>query len=123
MASTASQPVRETITKLLPLGEMSIKPMPAMVFRVNDKDRAWVDAMWTPRPLATFTTAITFTGARDRIGKKTYIRAKSYPSIPFDGCYEKFRAEPGWQAYELPCGHDVMIDMPQRLAEILIEVS
>jgi hypothetical protein len=45
MASTASQPVRETITKLLPLGEMSIKPMPAVVFRVNDKDRAWVDAM------------------------------------------------------------------------------
>jgi hypothetical protein len=112
MASTASQPVRETITKLLPLGEMSIKPMPAVVFRVNDKDRAWVDAMWTPRPLATFTTAITFTGARDRIGKKIYIRAKSYPSIPVDGCCEKFRAEPGRQAYELPRGHDVMIDMP-----------
>jgi hypothetical protein len=33
MASTASQPVRETITKLLPLGEMSIKPMPAAVFQ------------------------------------------------------------------------------------------
>jgi hypothetical protein len=32
-------------------------------------------------------------------------------------------AEPGWQAYELQCGHDAMIDMPQRLAEILIAVS
>ena len=32
-------------------------------------------------------------------------------------------ADPGWQAYELPCGHDAMIDMPQRLAEILIAVS
>lgn len=51
--------------------------------------------MCTPHPLAAFTTAITITGARDRIGKKTYIRAKSYPSIPFDGYYEKFRAEPG----------------------------
>jgi len=32
-------------------------------------------------------------------------------------------AKPGWQAYELQCGHDAMIDMPQRLAEILIAVS
>jgi pimeloyl-ACP methyl ester carboxylesterase len=123
MASTASQPVRETITRLRTSGEMSIEPVPAAVFRVNEKDRAWVDAMCTPHPLATFTAAISITGARDRIRKKTYIRAKGYPSIPFDGFYEKFRAEPDWQAYELPCGHDAMIDMPQRLAEILIEVS
>jgi hypothetical protein len=25
----------------------------------------------------------------------------------------------GWDLYEVPCGHDVMIDMPEKLAEIL----
>jgi hypothetical protein len=25
--------------------------------------------------------------------------------------------------YELPCGHDAMVDMPDRLTEILIEVA
>jgi pimeloyl-ACP methyl ester carboxylesterase len=123
MATKASQPVRETIANALPSGETTIKPVPAAVFRVNEKDRAWVDAMCTPHPLATFTAPIAVSGARDRIGKKTYIRAKGYPSIPFDAFYEKFRAEPGWRAYELPCGHDVMVDMPQQLADILVEVS
>jgi pimeloyl-ACP methyl ester carboxylesterase len=123
MASIGSERVRETIGKLLPLGETSVKPFPAAVFRVNGEDQAWVDAMCTPHPLATFTSPTTLTGARERIGKKIYIRAKGYPSIPFDGFYETLRMEPGWQAYELPCGHDAMIDMPQRLAEILVEVS
>jgi len=33
------------------------------------------------------------------------------------------QADAAWRAYELPCGHDIMVDMPQRLAEILLEVA
>jgi hypothetical protein len=29
----------------------------------------------------------------------------------------------GWRAYQVACGHDVMIDMPERLAEILQDVA
>ena len=29
----------------------------------------------------------------------------------------------GWRVYDVPCGHDVMVDMPERLVEILIEVA
>ena len=29
----------------------------------------------------------------------------------------------GWRTYEVPCGHDVMLDMPERLVEILQEVA
>ena len=55
--------------------------MPAAVFRVNEKDRAWVDAKCTPQPIATLTDTIELTGARDKIAKKSYIRAKGYPSV------------------------------------------
>ena len=56
-------------------------------------------------------------------GEKTYIRAKGYPSVPFDGYQEKLKAASAWRSYEMPCGHDAMVDMPDRLTEILIEVA
>ena len=28
-----------------------------------------------------------------------------------------------WRVYEMPCGHDAMVDMPERLTEILLEVA
>ena len=74
-------------------------------------------------PVATLTDKITVGGARDRIAKKTYIRAKGYPSVPFDGTQERLKADAQWRVYELPCGHDAMVDMPDRLAEILVEVA
>jgi hypothetical protein len=100
-----------------------MKPVPAAVFRVNEKDRAWVDAMCTPHPVATFTDKATVTGARDRIAKKAYIRAKGYPSVPFDGFYDGLKTNSAWRVYELPCGHDAMVDMPDRLTEVLLEVA
>jgi pimeloyl-ACP methyl ester carboxylesterase len=123
LATKASQPVREAIAGLVEKGETAMKPVSAAVFRVNEKDRAWVDAMCTPHPVATLTDKITITGARDRIAKKAYIRAKGYPSVPFDGFQERLKADSGWRVYELPCGHDVMVDMPDRLSEILVEVA
>jgi len=123
LATKASQPVREAIAGLVERGETAMKPVPAAVFRVNEKDRAWVDAMCTPHPVATMTDKITITGARDRIAKKSYIRAKGYPSGPFDGFQERLKANAAWRVYELPCGHDAMVDMPDRLSEILVEVA
>ena len=123
LATKASQPVREAIAGLVEKRESVMKPVPAAVFRVNEKDRAWVDAMCTPHPLATLTDKITITGARDRIAKKAYIRAKGYPSVPFDGVYDQLKGNNAWRVYELPCGHDVMVDMPDRLTEILLEVA
>jgi hypothetical protein len=33
------------------------------------------------------------------------------------------RSDPLWRSYEVPSGHDVMVDMPERLTEILLEVA
>jgi pimeloyl-ACP methyl ester carboxylesterase len=123
VADKASQPVREAIAALVQKGDSAMKPVPAAVFRVNEKDRAWVDGKCTPHPVATFTDKITVSGARERIGKKAYIRAKGYPSVPFDGAHAKLAANPAWRVYEMPCGHDAMVDMPERLTEILLEVA
>src|ERR1700730_15392353 len=63
-------------------GDVTIKPVTAAVFDVNETDRARVDAMCTPHPIASLTDKVIATGARERIANKTYIRAKGYPSTP-----------------------------------------
>jgi pimeloyl-ACP methyl ester carboxylesterase len=123
VADKGSQPVREAMAAVVQRGEPAMKPVPAAVFRVNEQDRAWVDAMCTPHPIATLTDKITLTGARDKIAKRSYIRAKGYPSVPFDAAQEKLKATAGWKVYDMPCGHDAMVDLPDRLTEILIEVA
>ena len=101
-------------------GALAMPPRPAAMFNVNEKDRAWVDAQCTSHPLKCFLQKLTLTRARERIGKKTYIRATGYASDPFDRAMTNARAK-GWRTYEVPCGHDVMLDMPERLAAILQE--
>jgi pimeloyl-ACP methyl ester carboxylesterase len=113
---------RQAIEELAQKGETSMKPVPAAVFQVNEKDRAWVDGKCTPHPLATLTDKMTLTGARDRIAKRSYIRAIGYANPPFDAAQAKVKAA-GWRIYDVPCGHDVMVDMPERLTEILLEVA
>ena len=99
-------------------GATTVPPRAAAAFNVNEKDRAWVDAQCTPQPMKCFTQKLTLTGARERIGKKTYIRAASYANPYFDAGLASARAKK-WQVHEVPCGHDVMLDMPERLTEIL----
>ena len=114
--------VQEIIQGVLERGETTVPVRDAAAFKVNEKDRAWVDSLAVPQPLATMTEKISLTGARERIAKKIYIRAAGYPNVSFDKAYARAKANPTWRTYEVPCGHDVMIDDPERLTEILLEV-
>jgi len=111
------------IAEALAAGEPAQPPPDARHFGVNDADLDWVNGLLTPHPVGVALTPIRLTGARERIAKKAYIRAPAYPSARFDADYAKAGDRPGWQLYEVPCGHDVMVDMPDRLAGILEEVA
>jgi len=115
--------VQDVIRGALARGEITVPVRDAAALKVNEKDRAWVDSLATPQPIATFTEKLTLTGARGRIAKKTYIRASGYPNVSFEKALARVKADPSWRTYEVPCGHDVMIDDPERLTEILLEVS
>jgi pimeloyl-ACP methyl ester carboxylesterase len=101
-------------------GGHALPPMPAAYFHVNEADRAMVDARCGPQPAGTFAEHIVLTDAQQRVTRRTFIRAAEYPSVTFD----RFRAQAaadGWPVYDVPCGHDVMLDAPDRLVEILLE--
>jgi pimeloyl-ACP methyl ester carboxylesterase len=42
---------------------------------------------------------------------------------PFAATYERLREDPGWITRTAPCGHDVMIDLPEELAGWLVELG
>ena len=115
--------LQEVIRGALARGEITVPVRDAAAFKVNEKDRAWVDSLATPQPIATMTEKLMLTGARERIAKKTYIRASGYPNVSFEKAHARTKADPSWRTYEVPCGHDVMIDEPEHLTEILIEVG
>jgi pimeloyl-ACP methyl ester carboxylesterase len=122
-ATSVSPATRERIDEVVRTGAPTMAPIPAAVFQVNEKDRAWVDALCKPQPVATFMERIVLTGARERIGKTLYIRVRGYDSPSFDAALAKVRAIPSWHVFEMACGHDVMMDMPEGLAKILLEAT
>ncbi len=122
MAGLTSPRLRTLIEATAARGETQVAPVSAEAFKVNEADRGWVDASCTPHPLASLVETIALTGARERIAKKIYIRAKAYPAAAFDAAHARLRMDPAWRVFDLPCGHDAMIDMPEEVAEIFATV-
>jgi hypothetical protein len=104
-------------------GELAVPPRPAEAFGVNAADRQWVNSLCVPQPIGTFTSPIALSGARERIARKTYIRAKAYDNPAFDRALSVAQSDPSWRCYEIACGHDVMVDRPDRLSELLLQAA
>jgi len=100
---------------------VGVPPIPAAAFRVREENCAYVDAKCVPQPLGTFVEPIRLTGARERVARLAYIRAANYPSPGFDAA-RAYAAEAGWAVHDVPCGHDVMVDLPGLLAVLLTQV-
>jgi pimeloyl-ACP methyl ester carboxylesterase len=120
---TNSPRSRAEIEQAMKKAEVSRPAPPASTWKVNEKDQAWVNEKFTAQPIGVAFTPLRLTGARDRVPKKTYVRAKGYDNPNFESYYAKVKSDPSWHTYEMPCGHEVMIDMPERTAEILLEVA
>ena len=78
----------------------------------------------TLQPNGVATQPIVLSGKREAIARKTYIRAPKYPQAAFDKALAECKADPTWQTFvNDDTGHDVMIDQPQWLADVLLKVS
>ena len=100
-----------------------VPPIPAAVFNVNAADRAWVDRQTTVHPLAAMEEHLHLQGGREKIENISFILATGWdgPS-PFPPFYEKAKAK-HWKTRTVPCGHDVMLDLPEELTTILVEAT
>jgi pimeloyl-ACP methyl ester carboxylesterase len=102
------------------LGGLFVPPPPAAFFGVNANDAARVDALAAPHPIATMMEKVRLSGSYRAVTKRVYVHGTKLPrESPFKPFYERAKAQ-GWEAHALPCGHDVMLDLPDELTEILV---
>jgi len=121
MLSMTTEALRAATLAAQAKGEISRPMPPAAAFQVNEKDRAWVDSKLTPQPLGPSLTAVKFTGARDKVAKKTYIRAVNYPQPAFDKWLAQCKADATWRTHGVEgSGHDIMVDKPDELTDLLL---
>ena len=115
--------LRETCRSSAAEHDGGVPPIPAEVFHVNVADMAWVDRLCVNQPLATFEQRVRFSGGLDQLfGRTVYISASKYQGS-FHQFYDKFSADLSWRTYSVESGHDIMIDAPEQLADILEEVG
>jgi pimeloyl-ACP methyl ester carboxylesterase len=123
-ADFASGFSKVALEESLAKGEPGRKAPPSSAFMVNARDQAWVDGLLTAQPNGVAMQPIRLTGARERVAKKTYIRATRYPQPAFDKALAECQADPTWRTHvTTDAGHDIMIDAPEWLAGILLEES
>lgn len=104
-------------------GHRLTPPPPAWFFKVNKADRAMVDRHLTSHPYATLTEKIRIGDNTDRIPNHTYIHAANWGNPQITRQYELAKQRKGWKVFEVPSGHDVMIDAPDDLARILVSLN
>jgi pimeloyl-ACP methyl ester carboxylesterase len=123
-ADYASEFSRKALQEALAKGEPGRMGPSAKTFSLNEKDYAWIDSKLTPQPNGVVFDPIKLTGAREKVAKKTYIRAPKYPQAAFDKALAECKADPSWKTFETAtAGHDIMVDAPDWLVERLIEAS
>lgn len=92
-------------------------------YGLKGADLDWVDSLLTPQPIGVSLQPINLTGARDRIAKKSFVLATGYNNPPFVAAYEERKTDPSWRLFDLPCHHDIMVEMPEELTRILLEIA
>jgi pimeloyl-ACP methyl ester carboxylesterase len=98
-------------------------PIPAADFNVEPKSRAWIDRRCSPQALATFESQILLTGRGSAIKDRLFILAEGWDPSPFPYYARQVSEKAGWRISKVPCGHDVMVDIPVELANLLMTLA
>lgn len=101
-----------------------LPPLPPDYFGVMDEDDAgWVLRRCVPQPFRTFTQPVHLTGIWKTVPKKVYLLAEHHPNSSFDRFATPLSRQEDWDVRSVASGHDVMIDTPELLAEIFLELA
>jgi pimeloyl-ACP methyl ester carboxylesterase len=106
------------------VGGIAIPPPPAAFFNINAADAPLYEKLTGPHPIAAMIERLPLSGAYRSVGRRIYVHATELPrESPFKPFYEKAKASPDWETHALACGHSMMLDEPERTAEILLSAA
>jgi pimeloyl-ACP methyl ester carboxylesterase len=100
---------------------LSLPPTTAAFFGIPSEGCAHVDTKLTPHPFASLAQAIELLHPPEPHIKRVYVGAELGIDMlkPF---HDNYRADPDWTYRGLPCGHNIMTEAPEALADILTEL-
>jgi pimeloyl-ACP methyl ester carboxylesterase len=98
----------------------SVPPMTAEQFNVNQADAAWMNRKCTNHPLASFTEPLSLSGRHLTVPRRVYVLAAGFDHPGTKAAYESVEAEDGWTSEVMQGGHDLMIDNPDGVVEVLL---
>lgn len=84
-------------------------------------DRDWVDSHLTDTALRCFTQRVSLSRpVEEGDFRRCYVRAGNYPNERFQAHFEHAVSSPVWDSFVVDgAGHDIMVDQPERLSDIL----
>ncbi len=74
-----------------------------------------------PHPVASLLQQLHLGDGMDRVARRTFIYASAWAATPFQGQFERLRADPDWEVHELAVGHAVYNEAPLDLLAILTD--
>ena len=99
----------------------SVTPPPLSLWGVTKPEHIdFIQPREARHPFGTMVQKIRLAGAARSL-PKTFIYCSSPATGSFDQFAAKYRGAPGWRFHELATGHDAMILVPGRVAELLLE--
>ncbi len=98
----------------------SVPPMTAEQFNVNKADAALMDQKCTNHPLASFTEPVALTGRHLEVPHRVYVLAAGFDHPGTRAAYESVKAKAGWKSEVVDGGHDLMLDNPDAVVDILL---
>jgi Alpha/beta hydrolase family len=121
-AKTVADSALVDLNKMQSSGASAYPPPPVEDFAImSPEDRSWVESKLTPQPVGPWLQPIRLSGARDRVPKKSYVRGLN--CIINKTVIKVIAERSDWKTFDLACGHDVMIDLPDELTEILVSTA
>jgi pimeloyl-ACP methyl ester carboxylesterase len=100
----------------------NVPPIPAERFNVNLRDAAWVNAQCTSQSIGSFEEHIRLNRVPSHTHDATHILATGWDNSPFRAAHERAKAK-GWETLTVTCGHEVMLDLPGELTDLLLEFA
>lgn len=96
-----------------------IDPIPSSYFGVRLENQNLVDSLATPFPLAAATERLVFATEALEDLPKTFVLAEGWAANPYVDNKERFANDPNWSFHTAPVGHDLMLEAPELLVDVL----
>lgn len=94
-------------------------PDPAFWGIRSPDDVAWLKRHLVDHPYACMTQPLDHSDPWLKFDNRTFVLAKGNKGSPFHAIVESFGDSSGWRIETVDCGHDVMVDEPAWLIELL----